>query len=78
MADTGTPTLDGVFATTSEPNCKGFRVKHVPPLLTEWNRRRRYREDLKRLLKVGPYMIADIGLTLKEALEESEKPFWRT
>lgn len=42
----------------------------------EWRRRRRYRADLKRLLRVGPYMVDDIGLTMKEAQREIAKPFW--
>lgn len=41
-----------------------------------WRTRRRFRRDLKRLLRVGPHMLADIGLTLEEAQRESAKPFW--
>jgi uncharacterized protein YjiS (DUF1127 family) len=43
----------------------------------EWKVRRRYRRDLKRLLRVGPHMIADIGLTPEAAHQEIEKPIWR-
>jgi uncharacterized protein YjiS (DUF1127 family) len=43
----------------------------------EWQRRRRYRSDLRRLLRVGPHMIADIGLTLEQARREIAKPVWR-
>jgi uncharacterized protein YjiS (DUF1127 family) len=39
--------------------------------------RRRYRKDLERLLRVGPHMIEDVGLTLPEAHREIEKPFWQ-
>ena len=39
--------------------------------------RHRYRQDLRRLLRAGPHMIDDIGLTRSEALHEAEKPFWR-
>ncbi len=39
--------------------------------------RHRYRQDLRRLLRAGPHMIDDIGLTRPEALQEVEKPFWR-
>ena len=39
--------------------------------------RHRYRRDLRRLLRVGPHMIDDIGLTRPKALHEAEKPFWR-
>jgi len=33
--------------------------------------------DLERLLRVGTYMIEDVGLTLAEAIREIEKPFWQ-
>jgi uncharacterized protein YjiS (DUF1127 family) len=33
--------------------------------------------DLKRLLRVGPYMIEDVGLTLEEVKREIEKPLWQ-
>ena len=39
--------------------------------------RRRYRAELRRLLRVGSHMIDDIGLDLKEAVAESRKPFWQ-
>ncbi len=39
--------------------------------------RHRYRQELRRLLRVGPYMIDDIGLTHAQALYEAEKPFWQ-
>jgi len=43
-----------------------------------WRSRRHYRRELRRMLTVvGPHMIADIGLTLKEARDEMFRPFWR-
>ncbi len=42
-----------------------------------WRFRRRYRADLQRLLRLGAYLIDDIGLGPKEAVEEAGKPFWR-
>ena len=39
-------------------------------------KRARFRSDLRRLLKVGPYMIEDIGLNLDEVLHELSNPFW--
>jgi len=53
------------------------RIDRIRRLLREWERRYRYRQDLKRLLKVGDGMILDIGLTLEAARAESRKPFWR-
>jgi uncharacterized protein YjiS (DUF1127 family) len=43
----------------------------------EWRTRRRYRSDLKRLLRVGSYMIEDVGLSVEEAKREIQKPFWQ-
>ncbi len=37
----------------------------------------RSRRALRRLLRVGPHMIADIGLTEVEVWRELENPFWR-
>jgi len=39
--------------------------------------RYRYRHELRRLLRVGPHMIADIGLSRGQARNEADKPFWR-
>lgn len=55
-----------------------YLVSKIEPVIAEWGRRRLFRADLKRLLKVGPYMIADIGLTYQEAIDECGKPFWRS
>jgi uncharacterized protein YjiS (DUF1127 family) len=45
--------------------------------LAERQRRKEYRNDLERLLRVGPHMIADIGLNLETAHREIEKSFWQ-
>lgn len=37
----------------------------------EWHNRRAYQADLRRLLRVGPHMIEDIGLTLDVARREA-------
>ncbi|MDH3712492.1 MAG: DUF1127 domain-containing protein [Gammaproteobacteria bacterium] len=42
-----------------------------------WKERKRYRADLRRLSRVGPYMLHDIGLTPEEANREIHKPFWK-
>ena len=39
--------------------------------------RYRYRRELRRLLRVGPHMIDDVGLDRDQALHEADKPFWR-
>ena len=48
----------------------------VRATLGEWQTRRRYRRDLEHLLRVGPHMIEDVGLTVQEARGEIEKQFW--
>lgn len=44
--------------------------------LMELQRRRRRRSELRRLLRVGPHMVADVGLDYEAALAESRKPLW--
>ena len=46
-------------------------------VLAEWRARRRYRADLKRLHRVGSYMIEDVGLSVAEAEREIKKSFWQ-
>jgi uncharacterized protein YjiS (DUF1127 family) len=57
---------------TPRQGIAGFRA-----IWDEWQTRRRFRKDLARLLRVGTYMIEDVGLTLAEANREIEKPFWQ-
>ena len=52
-------------------------VADLKAIWAELQRRRCYRRDLNRLLSVGPYMIEDIGLPIKEAHRETAKSFWR-
>ena len=42
-----------------------------------WRARRHYRAELRRLLRDGVPLLADIGLPLAEARAEAAKPFWR-
>jgi uncharacterized protein YjiS (DUF1127 family) len=53
------------------------RIAGVRRVLAEGKRRWIYRRDLKRLLCVGEYMIDDIGLSLEDAHDEIDKPFWQ-
>lgn len=62
------------IASISEP---ARRVRDLKAACAAWRKRRGYRRDLQRLLRVGPHMLADIGLTLEEARREIVKPFWR-
>jgi len=52
-------------------------LRHLEATWVVWRKRRAYRSDLKRLLRAGPHLIADIGLTLEAARREADKPFWR-
>jgi len=53
------------------------RIARARRVLAEGRRRWIYRRDLKRLLRVGEYMIEDIGLSLEDARHEIDKPFWQ-
>ena len=48
-----------------------------PSLFARWRARRREREELRRLLRLAPYLLADIGLTPAQVAAEVDKPFWR-
>ncbi len=37
----------------------------------------RYRAELARLLRIGPHLVEDIGLTMSDAEREADLPFWR-
>jgi len=52
-------------------------VAALSPIWALWLARWHYRRELRRLLRAGPHMIADIGLALDEAHAEMAKPFWR-
>ena len=69
-------TLDAINGMTLRP-AKRFDIRYFLPPLAEWRQRRQFRTDLRRLLKVGPHMIEDIGLDQEEAQDEITKPFWR-
>lgn len=45
--------------------------------LTLWRQRQRYRRELRRLLRTGPHLVEDAGLSWGEACHESRKPCWR-
>jgi len=53
------------------------RREPLSRILSAWRVRRQYRQELRRLMKVGPHMIADIGLKLEDARMETAKPFWQ-
>jgi len=50
------------------------RLLHV---LQVWEGRYRQRVELRRLMLMGPELIADIGMTMQEAEIEAGLPFWR-
>jgi uncharacterized protein YjiS (DUF1127 family) len=52
-------------------------VTDLPALLADWRVRRRYRAELRRLLRTGQHLLADIGLTPAAAAHEACLPFWR-
>ena len=45
-------------------------------LLEYWRKRARYRSHLRRLTQTDPRLLEDIGLSVRAAGVEIEKPFW--
>ena len=46
-------------------------------MIAVWRRRARYRAELQRLMRIGPHMISDIGLSARQAEREIAKQFWQ-
>lgn len=44
--------------------------------LVLWEERMRFRWRLAQMAKDNPHLIADIGLTMRQAEAEIAKPFW--
>ena len=53
-----------------------IRTLQSQALYRQYRERMRYRSDLRRLLKVGRYMIEDVGLSYEQVVREATKPFW--
>lgn len=77
MAITHTPSEPQPALAVSSESGSRLLICDLKTIWTAWRRRRDYRRDVKRLLRVGPHMIEDIGLTLEEASREAVRPFWR-
>ncbi|WP_227010603.1 hypothetical protein [Pelagibius marinus] len=52
-------------------------LRKIDAGLAELRRRRQRRAELRRLLRIGPHMLADVGMDSATALAESRKPLWR-
>src|SRR5262250_2914201 len=65
------------LARFAESSSEKIRREPLSRILSTWRLRRQYRQELQRLMKVGPHMIADIGLKLEDARIETVKPFWQ-
>lgn len=50
-------------------------ARHYP--WQTWSARRHHRAELRRLLRAGPHLIEDMGLSVAVASAEADKPFWR-
>lgn len=63
--------------------CRTIRIVGVAGIGDAWAAARtyldrsRYRRELRRLLRVSPHMIEDIGLSREQARREAKKPFWQ-
>lgn len=53
-------------------------VNQIFALTRSWRDRLSYRSELRRLLKVGPHMIRDVGLAWEDANVEAKKTFWQS
>ncbi len=51
--------------------------RKIDAAMGELQRRRQRRAELRRLLRVGPHMVADVGMDYAAALAESRKPLWQ-
>jgi len=69
----------GTFHTDTFRSTKwpGKHLRALGNLHGHWRRRLRLRHDLERLLRTGPHVLEDIGLTVAAVQQELEKPFWR-
>lgn len=47
-------------------------------LFEKWHRRTHYRRHLHRLAQTNPGLLEDIGLNVRAARTEKDKPFWRS
>jgi uncharacterized protein YjiS (DUF1127 family) len=54
-----------------------FSLAEGRELIRASRQRYRYRCELLRLMRSGPHLIEDIGLSRKHAEREVAKPFWR-
>ena len=54
-----------------------FGLSALQGMLERHRERRRFRFDLERMLNETPHLIADIGLTRRQAEAEITKPFWQ-
>jgi uncharacterized protein YjiS (DUF1127 family) len=70
------PSTDGTRL-LGGPRLAGGRLTSPLRIWRVWRSRSRYRTELRRLLRLGAYLIDDVGLGLGEAVEEARKPFWR-
>jgi len=53
-------------------------VRRLARVVSQWQSNWRYRRDLRRLCRLGPHFLADVGLPSNEAHIEAAKPFWKT
>ncbi|WP_164924335.1 DUF1127 domain-containing protein [Sinorhizobium fredii] len=61
----------------AEPSRRHPRLATLRSIAATWRRRTRFRWELEQGLKDDPHLIADIGLTRRQAEAEIAKPFWQ-
>lgn len=71
------PTFLPVGAAAAKATHLLHTIARLPGLIRSWRERMYYRGELMRLLKDGPELIDDIGLTMRQVEAEITKPFWQ-
>lgn len=56
----------------------GLSAGQLAQVISQWQKNRRYRRDLRRLYALGPHAVADIGLSTDDVIIEMAKPFWKS
>ncbi|MGH6643372.1 MAG: DUF1127 domain-containing protein [Hypericibacter sp.] len=81
-----TPTLASAPPQTARPGTpvgpeevsrRHYSLATLRSMIATWRWRIRVRWELEKMSKANPYLIKDIGLTIRQVEAEIAKPFWR-
>lgn len=77
MTDRAIHTADRKIWLSASRRRLGQSWKRFRSLWQLWKERHHFRNELYRLQRISPHLIADIGMTAGEARREIAKPIWR-